>query len=212
VLRALELFGPQARPYNFDNCFDGWGLVRKIFDWLDDGYQIDDELGEAGDAREARWRRIAGPGDLVPGDLLATHPHADLDFHTVFYCGRVGADELVYDSSPRSFVPLYDESYDRVDARQIFTRYMRATETTDRLRDGGGAYLRLWDDRQRYVNKTFHDRLVAGGAAAPCPSTARSRCPRTRAAASCTTIFRRAVWTTTCLTEHRCLTTTMSRL
>ena len=22
VLRALELFGPQARPYNFDDCFD----------------------------------------------------------------------------------------------------------------------------------------------------------------------------------------------
>ena len=34
VLQALELFGPQARPYNFDDHFDCWGLVQRVFDWL----------------------------------------------------------------------------------------------------------------------------------------------------------------------------------
>jgi len=139
VLQALELFGPQARPYNFDDCFDCWGLVRKVFDWLDDGYEVDEELGDAGDAGEDRWLRIDGPAELVPGDLLTTHPHTHDDFHTVFYCGRVDGDELVYDSSPRGLVPLYDETDHRRDARLIYTRYMRATETTDRLRDDGGA-------------------------------------------------------------------------
>ena len=73
VLRALELFGPQARPYNFDDCFDCWGLVRRVFDHLDDGDEIDEELGPPGDPREAGWVAFAGPDELVPGDLLTTH-------------------------------------------------------------------------------------------------------------------------------------------
>ncbi len=52
-----------------------------------------------------------------------------------------------------------------MDDRSIFTRYARATETTDRLRDDGGAYLRLWHDRMRYFHKGLHARLLAGGAA-----------------------------------------------
>ena len=49
ILRALELYGPQARPYNFDDCFDCWGLVRRVFDHLDDGYEINERLGGACD-------------------------------------------------------------------------------------------------------------------------------------------------------------------
>ena len=52
-----------------------------------------------------------------------------------------------------------------MEGRAIHTRYARATETTDRLRDDGGAYLRLWDDRMRYFHKGLHARLLAGGAA-----------------------------------------------
>ena len=43
LLQALELFGPQARPYNFDDHFDCWGLVQRVFDWLDDGFDMDQE-------------------------------------------------------------------------------------------------------------------------------------------------------------------------
>ena len=51
-----------------------------------------------------------------------------------------------------------------VEDRAIHTRYARATETTDRLRDDGGAYLRLWDERMAYYHAGLHARLVAGGA------------------------------------------------
>lgn len=168
ILHALELFGPQARPYTFDDCFDCWGLVRKVFDWLDDGYEVNEQIGEAGDAREGGWRAFSGPHELLPGDLLASHPHADADFHTVFYCGTVGGVDLVYDASPRGRVPSFErrDGRWRLSAeRDLFTRYMRAPETTDRLRHDGGAYLRLWDERQRYVNVALHGRLAAGGAA-----------------------------------------------
>ena len=167
VLRALELFGPQARPYNFDDCFDCWGLVRRVFDHLDDGYEIDEELGPRGDPREAGWVAFAGPDELVPGDLLTTHPHAGEGFHTAFYCGRVDGLDLVYDSSPRALVPLFerrDDGWRHAGDRAIHTRYARATESTDRLRNDGGAYLRLWDERQAYYHRGLHARLLAGGA------------------------------------------------
>ena len=32
ILDALERFGPQARPYNFDDHFDCWGLAQRVFD------------------------------------------------------------------------------------------------------------------------------------------------------------------------------------
>jgi hypothetical protein len=165
VLRALELFGPQARPYNFDDCFDCWGLVRRIFDHLDDGDEVDDELGPPGDPREAGWVAFAGPEELVPGDLLTTHPHAGEGFHTVFYCGRVDGLDLVYDASPRALVPLFEQRGGRwrhAGDRAIHTRYARATETTERLRNDGGAYLRLWDDRERFFSRALRARLVAG--------------------------------------------------
>jgi hypothetical protein len=166
VLQALELFGPQARPYNFDDHFDCWGLVQRVFDWLDDGYDVNEQLLDAGTA--AGWRLIADRGDLLPGDLLTTHAQPDEDFHCVFYCGRVGAHDLVYDSSPRALLPLFERHGGElrwVADRGLTTRYMRATETTDRLRNDGGAYLRLWDDRMRYVNTAVHARLQAAGAA-----------------------------------------------
>ncbi len=165
ILRALELYGPQARPYNFDDGFDCWGLVRKVFDRLDDGYEVNEQLGEAGDGREANWAPIGRRDDLLPGDLLTTHAHADADFHTVFYCGRAGGLDLVYDSSPRGSVPLFEQAggdWRLAGERALFTRFMRATETTDRLRHDGGAYLRLWDERERFYNLALHARLAAG--------------------------------------------------
>ena len=163
LLQALELFGPQARPYNFDDHFDCWGFVQRVFDWLDDGFDMDQEALD--ETTAGKWRAIGRRDELVPGDLLATHPQPDPDYHIVFSCGRVGGHDLVYDSSPRGLVPLFDERGKLVEDRAIHTRYARATETTDRLRDEGGAYLRLWDDRMRYFHKGLHARLLAGGAA-----------------------------------------------
>jgi hypothetical protein len=179
VLRALELYGPQARPYNFDDCFDCWGLVRRVFDHLDGGEEVDGELaGEQGGPEEGNWAAFATPDELAPGDLLVTHPHASTEFHTVFYCGRVAGQDLVYDASPRPLVPRFvrgaasahgspGEGWELVEARAIHTRYARATETTDRLRNDGGAYLRLWDDRERYYHRGLRARLEAGVAADP---------------------------------------------
>ena len=101
----------------------------------------------------------------MPGDLLATHSQPDPEYHSVFSCGRVGGHGLVYDSSSRGRIPLFDERGAVVEHRAIHTRYARATETTDRLRDDGGAYLRLWHERMRFYHKGLHSRLLAGGAA-----------------------------------------------
>jgi hypothetical protein len=171
VLRALELFGPQARPYNFDDCFDCWGLVRRVFDHLDDGAEVNGELAEEqGGPEEENWAAFSAPDELTPGDLLVTHPHVCPDFHTVFYCGRVGGQDLVYDASPRAAVPLFARrggGWKLETSRAIHTRYARATETTDRLRDDGGAYLRLWDDRERFYHRGLRSRLLEGMAADP---------------------------------------------
>ena len=163
VVQALELFGPQARPYNFDDHFDCWGLVQRVFDWLDDGFDVNAEAVD--ETTAGNWRRLVRREELVPGDLLATHPQPDAEYHVAFYCGKVGGLDLVYDSSPRGAVPLFDERGDFVKVRAIHTRYARATEATDRLRDDGGAYLRLWDERMAYFHGGLHARLVAGGAA-----------------------------------------------
>jgi hypothetical protein len=151
LLRALELFGPQARPYNFDDHFDCWGLVQRVFDWVDDGFNMNQEALD--ETTVGNWQDIGRREELAPGDLLATHPQPDPEYHVVFYCGRVGGHDLVYDSSPRGLVPLFDGRGTVVEDRSIHTRYSRATETTDRLRDDGGAYLRLWHDRMRYFQR-----------------------------------------------------------
>ena len=163
VLQALELFGPQARPYNFDDHFDCWSIVLRVFDWLDDGFDMNREALD--ETTVGNWQEIGRHDELVPGDLLATHPQPDPAYHVVFSRGRAGGHDLVYDSSPRGLVPLFDERGTLVEDRAIHTRYARATEMTDRLRDDGGAYLRLWDDRMRYVHAGLHERLLAGGAA-----------------------------------------------
>ena len=163
VLQALELFGPQACPYNFDDHFDCWGLVQRVFDWLDNGFDMDREAVD--ETTAGNWEPIGRRDDLVPGDLLATHPRPGPAYHVAFSCGHAGRFDLVYDSSPRGLVPLFDERGELVEGRAIHTRYARATETTDRLRDDGGAYLRLWDARMRYFHKGLHARLLAGGAA-----------------------------------------------
>ena len=160
MLQALERFAPQARPYNFDDMFDCWGFQRRLFDWLDDGDELNTELDDP-EADQARWRRFTTSDELLPGDILVSHPHPDADFHTVVYAGRVGGHDLVFDTSSRARVPLFSGGR-LVGERQIFTRFMRATETTDRLRHDGGAYLRLWDDRVRYLHSGLHARLAAG--------------------------------------------------
>jgi hypothetical protein len=184
VLRALELYGPQARPYNFDDCFDCWGLVRRVFDHLDDGDEVNGELADSpGGPQEGNWAAFSGPDELTPGDLLVTHPHVSSEFHTVFYCGRVAGQYLVYDASPRAAIPLFTrledasarpapaagpgDAWELETARAIHTRYARATETTDRLRRDGGAYLRLWDDRERFYHRGHRARLRAGAASDP---------------------------------------------
>jgi hypothetical protein len=163
LLRALELFGPQARPYNFDDHFDCWGLVKQVFDWLDHGFDMDKEALDETEA--GTWQEIGRRDELVPGDLLATHARPDPQYHVAFYCGRVGGHDLVYDSSSRGLVPLFGERGTVVEDRAIHTRFARATEATDRLRDDGGAYLRLWHERMRYFHRGVHARLLAGGAA-----------------------------------------------
>ncbi len=163
LLDALERFGPQARPYNFDDHFDCWGLAQRVFDWIDDGYDLNVEALD--ETTAGNWRPIGERDELVPGDLLATHPQPDPDYHVAFYCGRVGDVDVVYDSSPRGAVPLFDERLRVAGERRIHTRYSRATETTERLRDDGGAYLRLWHKGMSYYHAALHERLVAGGAA-----------------------------------------------
>ncbi len=189
VLRALELFGPQARPYNFDDCFDCWGLVRRVFDHLDNGDEVNGELAaEEGGPEEANWAAFSSPDELTPGDLLVTHPYASPGFHTVFYCGRVGGCDLVYDASPRAAVPLFarhDDAWRLETSRAIHTRYARATETTDRLRTDGGAYLRLWDERERFYHRGLRRRLFDGATTDPALADvgAGSRSPASAATA-----------------------------
>ena len=179
VYAALEVYGPQARPYNFDDLFDCWGLVRAVFAELLGGYEMNEQLGDApGDARN--WQVIGDRDELLPGDVVATHAHPASDFHVVIYYGKLGGDHLVYDSSPRADIPLYSARFDVIDRRAIFTRYGRATETTDRLRYDGGAYVRLWDDRTRYFNKAVHAALVAGGEAGCGRSSGGVSLPRSR--------------------------------
>ena len=55
VLRAVELFGPQARPYDFD---DYWGVVRGVFDHLDEGVETDEQLRGPGDPEEQNWAPV----------------------------------------------------------------------------------------------------------------------------------------------------------
>jgi len=225
LLRALELFGPQARPYNFDDHFDCWGLVQRVFDWVDDGFDMNQEALD--ETTVGNWQDIGRREELVPGDLLATHPQPDPEYHVVFYCGRVGGHDLVYDSSPRGSIPVFDRCGGLLAEREVFTRYSRATETTDRLRDDGGAYLRLWHDGMCYFHKGLPARLVADGAAeerdlvaprraAPSASTtSRSTAAgvfrATRSGASSTTTCSRAISTTTCPTARPFPTTCTRR-
>ena len=96
------------------------------------------------------------------------------EFHTAIYCGQAGGLHLVYDASPRGEVPLFarrdgvaavrpGDAWPLESARPIWTLYARATETTDRLRNDGGAYLRLWDERERYYHRGLRARLRRGG-------------------------------------------------
>ncbi|HMK93334.1 MAG TPA: fibronectin type III domain-containing protein [Thermoleophilia bacterium] len=167
VYRALERFAPQARPYNYDDRFDCWGLVRAVYGALLPGRPLDDDLDAATadeTQRASRWSPIVDLADLLPGDVVTTHDHHVPDeFHAVIFYGQVAARPLVYDSSPRGEIPLLEErdgALAYVDARELFTRYPRGTGGTDHLRDDGGAYLRLWFRGGRYYDRWLHDRLL----------------------------------------------------
>ena len=161
-MAALEAFGPQARPHNADDLFDCWGLVRQVHARLLGRGHAEELLGHK-TARSGDWRPLGDRTDLVVGDVVGTHPcMASDERHVALYCGRVGDNHLVYDSSPRGDIPLLDKYGDLIGVREIFTRYMRATTATDGLRNQGGAYLRLWDGRDLYFSQAVHRLLLLG--------------------------------------------------
>ena len=167
VYGAIERFAPQARPYNYDDRFDCWGLVRAVYGGLLPGRPLDDDLDAATadeSQRAALWAPIVDLADLLPGDVITTHDrHVAGEFHAVIFYGYVAGRPLVYDSSPRGEVPLLEEhegGYAYVDARELFTRFARGTGGTDRLRDDGGSYLRLWFRGGRYYDRWLHERLA----------------------------------------------------
>ena len=168
VIAALEALAPQARPYNFDDRFDCWGLVRALYGALLPGRPLDDDLDKATAAEAARarlWAPITEMAELLPGDVVTTHDHHEPGkFHAVVVYGVVAGRLLVYDSSPRGDIPLFEEREGErvfVAARALYTRFMRATGGTDRLRNDGGAYLRLWFIGGRYYDRRLHDALLA---------------------------------------------------
>jgi hypothetical protein len=162
VMAALEAFGPQARPHNADDLFDCWGLVRQIHTHLLGRGHAEELLGPK-TAKSGDWRPLGDRADLVVGDVVGTHPCSTPDErHVALYCGRVGDNHLVYDSSPRGDIPLLDKYGDLIGVREIFTRYMRATASTHGLRNQGGGYLRLWDGRDLYFSQAAHRLLLLG--------------------------------------------------
>jgi hypothetical protein len=162
VMAALEAFGPQARPHNSDDLFDCWGLVRQVHAHLLGRGHSDELLGPK-TAKNGDWRPLGDRADLLVGDVVGTHPCAAPDErHVALYCGRVGDNHLVYDSSPRGDIPLLDKYGDLIGVREICTRYMRATVSADGLCNHGGAYLRLWDGRDLYFSQAVHRLLLLG--------------------------------------------------
>ena len=167
VLTTLEALAPQARPYNFDDRFDCWGLVREVYGRLLAGRHLDDDLDTATAvelARVERWAPITTLAELLPGDVVTTHDHHEPgQFHAVIVYGWLDGRLLVYDSSPRGDIPVVEDregGYAVVDARELYTHHMRATGGTDRLRNDGGAYLRLWFVGGRYFDRRLHEALL----------------------------------------------------
>ena len=161
-MAALEAFAPQARPHNSDDLFDCWGLVRQVHAQLLGRGHAEELLGHK-TAKSGDWRLLGDRADLVVGDVVGTHPCAAPDErHVALYCGRVGDNHLVYDSSPRGDIPLFDKYGDLIGVREICTCYMRATAASDGLRNQGGAYLRLWDGRDLYFSQAVHRLLLLG--------------------------------------------------
>jgi len=50
LLLAFELLGSRARP-DIDDPFDCWGLLQRVFDWLDDGFAPAEGMFCVGDRR-----------------------------------------------------------------------------------------------------------------------------------------------------------------
>jgi len=67
LLQAHELFGPQARPYNFDDHFDCWGLVQRVFDRVDDGSDVNHEAVD----ETTRLRAAVRPRPPAPSVMIA---------------------------------------------------------------------------------------------------------------------------------------------
>jgi len=66
LLQALELFGPQARPYDFDDHVDCWGLVQRVFDWLDDGFDMNREALD--ETTADNWQEIGCRDAFAPAE------------------------------------------------------------------------------------------------------------------------------------------------
>ncbi len=167
VLRQIELLAPQARPYDLDDRFDCWGFMRALYGRLLGGDPLQEDLDAATADRAVRprlWPPISDMGELLPGDVVTTHDHHEPGkFHVVIVYGRIGERLLVYDSSPRGDIPLFEErdgEFVQVAARELRTRFMRATGGTDRLWNEGGAYLRSWFAGGRYYDRWLHERLL----------------------------------------------------
>ncbi len=83
LLRALELFGPQARPYNFDGHFDCWGLAPQVFDWVDDGFEMNQEAVDKTTVGD--WQEIGRRGGIARPRRAAPRRRPE---GLPFYCRR----------------------------------------------------------------------------------------------------------------------------
>jgi hypothetical protein len=66
LFQALELRGPQARRYEFDDHVDCWGLVQRVFDWLDDGFEMDQEALD--ETTVGEWQEIGRRDAFAPAE------------------------------------------------------------------------------------------------------------------------------------------------
>ncbi len=232
VLAALEALAPQARPYNFDDRFDCWGLVREVYGRLLPGMPLDDDLDDATAVeteRVQRWAPITEMAELLPGDVVTTHDHhAPGEFHAVIVYGRVSGRLLVYDSSPRGDVPLFEEREGELvflRARELHTRVhaghrgapIACATTAGRTCDSGssvgatttaGSTTRC--SKQTRGARPTPSRCDGARVSRPCPSMPPAACRPTVAAASSTTTAPPVVSPPTCPTGRRCPTTTIS--
>ena len=232
VLTTLEALAPQARPYNFDDRFDCWGLVREVYGRLLSGRPLDDDLDTATAvelSRVERWAPITTLADLLPGDVVTTHDHHEPGkFHAVIVYGWLDGRLLVCDSH-RAATSLWSRiarAATRWSTRASCTRVTcgrrgapTGCATTAAPTCGSGSSVAATSTggctkrccrRTRNARPTPSRYAVARGLRR-CRSTSRTGCPPTAPVASSTTTAPRAPRTPTCRTARPCLTTTIRR-